>query len=201
MAACSPDSRQRPQAKQASASSLEPLGADEAIDAVIVLGSPPAEPGVPGAAIERRLGHGLAVLESRGAAHLVLSGGIVGAPPAEAEIMRALAIERGIAEARIIVEDQAKNTFENALYTGLIMRQHGWRRVVVVTDAFHMPRALYVYRRLGLRVRGDPVRARPSGSLATRLRLYVREALAFARCAWLFRFGRHKPFVAAVWGE
>lgn len=177
------------------------MSAREPVDAVIVLGAPPAAPGVPGAAIERRLDHGVAVLKNRGAAHLVLSGGIVGAPPAEAEVMRSLAIERGIAEARIVVEDQAKNTFENALYTGLIMRQRGWQRVVVVTDAFHMPRALYVYRRLGLKVRGDPVRTRASDSLVTRLRLYAREALAFARCAWLFRIGRHKPFVAAVWGD
>ncbi len=107
----------------------------------------------------------------------------------------------GVPDERIVVEDRAKNTFENALYTGLIIRRRGWQRVVVVTDAFHMPRALYVYRRLGLRVTGDPVRTRQPGSLPTRLRLYAREALAFARCAWLFRVGRHKAFVAAVWGE
>ena len=115
--------------------------------------------------------------------------------------MRGLAVARGVPEDRIVVEVQAKNTFENALYTGLIMRERRWRRVVIVTDRFHMPRALYVYRRLGLRVSGDPVRICQPGSLLTRLRLYAREALAFVRCAWLFRIGRHKPFVAAVWGE
>jgi uncharacterized SAM-binding protein YcdF (DUF218 family) len=175
--------------------------ASSSLDAVIVLGAPPLEPGVPGPAIERRLEHAIAVFGARGAAYLVPSGGVVGAPPAEAEIMRTLAVAKGVPDARIIVEDRAKNTFENALYTGLIMRRRGWRRVVAVTDRFHMPRALYVYRRLGLTVTGEPVRIRQPGSLSTRLRLYVREALAFARCAWLFRIGRHKPFVAAVWGE
>jgi uncharacterized SAM-binding protein YcdF (DUF218 family) len=177
------------------------VSTSEPIDAVIVLGAPPLGPGVPGPAIERRVAQGVAVFMNRDAAYLVLSGGLVGPPPAEAEIMRALAVARGVPEARILVEDQAKNTFENALYTGLIIRQRCWRRVVVVTDAFHMPRALYVYRRLGLKVRGDAVRVRAPGSLFTRLRLYVREALAFVRCAWLFLIGRHKPFVAAVWGE
>jgi len=168
---------------------------------VIVLGAPPLGPGVPGPAIERRLDHAIAVFVARGAAYLVPSGGVVGAPPAEAEIMRTLAVAKGVSDARIIVEDRARNTFENALYTGLIMRRRGWRRVAVVTDAFHMPRALYVYRRLGLTVAGDPVRIRQPGSLSTRLRLYAREGLAFARTVWLFRIGRHKPFVAAVWGE
>jgi uncharacterized SAM-binding protein YcdF (DUF218 family) len=177
------------------------MSTNGSIDAVIVLGAPPLGPGVPGPAIERRLDHAIAVFRARGAGHLVPSGGAVGAPPAEAEIMRTLALAKGVADGRIIVEDRARNTFENALYTGLIMRRRGWRRVVVVTDAFHMPRALYVYRRLGLKVSGDPVRIRQPGSLSTRLRLYAREALAFARCAWLFRIGRHKPFVAAVWGE
>lgn len=171
------------------------------VDAVIVLGAPPLGPGVPGPALERRLEHGIAVFTAKGAAYLVPSGGVVGAPPAEAEIMRTLAVAQGVPEARILVEDRARNTFENALYTGLIMRERNWRRVVVVTDRFHMPRALYVYRRLGLEVSGDAVRARQPGSLPTRLRLYAREVLAFARCAWLFRIGRHKPFVAAVWGE
>jgi uncharacterized SAM-binding protein YcdF (DUF218 family) len=173
----------------------------EPIDAVIVLGAPPLGPGVPGPAIERRLDHAVAVFTARSAACLVPSGGVVGSPPAEAEIMRTLALTKGVADAQVVVEDRARNTFENALYTGLIIRERGWRRVVVVTDAFHMPRALYVYRRLGLEVSGDPVRIRQPGSLATRLRLYAREALAFARCVWLFRIGRHKPFVAAVWGE
>jgi|APTNR8051073442_1049403.scaffolds.fasta_scaffold00709_18 uncharacterized SAM-binding protein YcdF (DUF218 family) len=171
------------------------------IDAVIVLGAPPLGPGVPGPALERRLEHGVAVFQSLGAAWLVPSGGVVGAPPAEAEIMRDLAVSKGVPDDRIVVEDRAKNTFENALYTGLIIRRRGWKSVVVVTDAFHMPRALYVFRRLGLGVVGDPVRIRQPGSLPTRLRLYAREALAFARCAWLFRVGRHKPFVAAVLGE
>ncbi|MGZ8408111.1 MAG: YdcF family protein, partial [Caulobacteraceae bacterium] len=101
------------------------------IDAVIVLGAPPLGPGVPGPAIERRLEHGVAVFRNRGASCLVLSGGIVRTPPAEAEIMRDLAVSRGVPEARIVVEDQAKNTFENALYTGLIMRERGWHRVVI----------------------------------------------------------------------
>lgn len=171
------------------------------VDAVIVLGAPPLGPGVPGPALERRLDHAVAVFTTSGAGSLVPSGGVVGPPPAEAEIMRDLALSRGVPAERIVVEDRARNTFENALYTGLIMRRRGWRNVIVVTDAFHMRRALYVYRRLGLTVSGDAVTVRPSGSLTSRLRLYAREAIAFIHSAWLFRIGRHKAFVAAVWGE
>lgn len=170
-------------------------------DAVIVLGAPPAAPDVPGPVLERRIDHAVGVFRQRRAAFLVVSGGAVGPPPAEAEIMRTLALAKGVPNERIIVEDQARNTFENALYTGLIMRRRGWRRAIVVTDAFHLPRSLFVFRRLGLDVDGDAVRARAAETWRLRLRLHVREAFAFARCAGLFAIGRHKAIVAAVWGD
>jgi uncharacterized SAM-binding protein YcdF (DUF218 family) len=172
-----------------------------AVDAVVVLGAPPLTRGVPGPALERRLDHGVAIFRANKAAFLVLSGGSVGPPPAEAEIMRTLAIAHGIPADRIVVEDRAKNTFENALYSGLIMRRRGWQGVIVVTDAFHMPRTLFVFRRLGLRVTGSAVPGRAAARLPTRLRLYLREAVAFIRCIVLFLIGRHKPIVAAVWEE
>lgn len=170
-------------------------------DAVVVLGAPPLSPDVPGPVLERRVDHGVAVFRDRAAAFLVVSGGAVGPPPAEAEIMRTLALAKGVPNERIVVEDRARNTFENALYTGLIIRRRGWRRVIVVTDGFHLPRSLFVFRRLGLRVEGAPVRARAADSFQTRMRLYAREALAFARCAALFAIGRHKAVVAAVWDD
>lgn len=170
-------------------------------DAVIVLGAPPLAPDVPGPVLERRVERAVAVWRERRVGFLVVTGAAVGPPPAEAEIMRVLALAHGVDDDRIVVEARAKNTFENALYTGLIMRQRGWRRAVVVTDAFHMPRTLFVFHRLGLDVEGDAVRAPAAAGLSARLRLYVREAAAFVYSAALFAIGRHKPIVAAVWED
>jgi uncharacterized SAM-binding protein YcdF (DUF218 family) len=170
-------------------------------DAVVVLGAAPVRPGVPSAAMRRRVVHAVDVLARRGIDQLLVSGGVVGPPPAEAVVMRALALELGVDPARIVVEDCSRNTFENAVYSGRIMRDRGWRRLVVVTDGFHMPRALYVFRRLGLSVVGDPVQDRHGiGPWAWRA-VRAREAAALARSAWLFAIGRHKPVVAAVWGQ
>jgi uncharacterized SAM-binding protein YcdF (DUF218 family) len=170
-------------------------------DAVVVLGAAMAAPGVPGPALRRRLEHGVAVFLARDAAHLLVSGGVVGPPPAEAHVMRDLALARGVAAERIIVEDMARNTFENAVYSGRIMRERGWRRVVVVTDAFHLPRALYVFRRLGLEVSGEGV-ARPSHiSRLDWLRSQFDERVRLACSAVLFLRGAHKPLVTRVWGE
>ena len=169
-------------------------------DAVVVLGAAMAAPGVPGPALVRRLEYGVEVFIRCGAAHLVVSGGVVGPPPAEAHAMRDLALEHSVAIERIVVEDAARNTFENAVYVGRIIRERGWQRCVVVTDAFHLRRALYVFRRLGLAVDGEAV---PRPSDVTRLawaRSHFDEWLRLAQTAALFLTGAHKPMLRKVWG-
>ncbi len=179
-----------------------PLSPDAAApDAVLVLGAATAAPGVPGPALRRRLEHGCAVLRARGARYLLVSGGSVGPPPAEAEVMRDMAVALGLDPTRIIVEDQARNTFENAVYAGRIIRQHGWRRVVLVTDRFHQPRARYVFARLGLAVTFDAVPPEPGASRLTQLRSRFDEGLRLARSVVLFAIGAHKPVVSRVWGD
>ena len=170
-------------------------------DAVVVLGAAMAAPGVPGPALRRRLEHGVAVFFDRGGEHLVVSGGVVGPQPAEAHVMRDLALARGVAADRIIVEDIARNTFENAVYTGRIIRERGWRTVAVVTDSHHLPRALYVFRRLGLKVTGEGVPRPPGTSRLSWTRAHLDERIRIVHSAGLFAIGAHKPLLAKVWGE
>jgi uncharacterized SAM-binding protein YcdF (DUF218 family) len=168
-------------------------------DAVVVLGAALTEAGVAGPALLRRLEHGVAAWQRRDARYLLVSGGIVGPPPAEAEVMRDLAIARGVPAERIVVEDKARNTFENAVYSGRIARDRGWQRLAVVTDGFHMRRALYVFHRLGLPAEGDPVPGRGGLSLPGWSWAHVQETGLLVQSAYLFAIGRHKPIVEAVW--
>lgn len=171
------------------------------LDAVIVLGAAMAAPGVPGPAMRRRLDYGVTIFFHRNAGHLLVSGGIVGPPPAEARAMREMALRRGVAAERIIVEDQARNTFENAVYAGRIIRDRRWCRIIVVTDAFHLPRTLYVFRRLGLEVAGEGV---PRPAQITRVRwagAFLVERARLFRSAWLFAIGAHRPLLRRIWGE
>jgi len=170
-------------------------------DAVVVLGAALAAPGVPGRVLRRRVRSAVEVANAHGAPFLVVSGGLTLHPPAEAEVMRDLAVEAGLDADRIVIEDQARNTFENAVYTGRIMRERGWGRVVVVTDAFHMRRALYVFRTLGLAAEPAPVVRSAEDAALAWYGGYAREALALAKSWYLFRIGAHKPVVEAIWGR
>ncbi len=54
--------------------------------------------------------------------------------------------EGGVPASAITVEPSAFSTLENAQFSAPILRQHGARRVVVVTSWFHSRRALTTFR-------------------------------------------------------
>jgi uncharacterized SAM-binding protein YcdF (DUF218 family) len=58
----------------------------------------------------------------------------------------------GIAKDRIIIEDRARNTRENAVFSQAIARERGFGRVLIVTSAFHMPRAEECFAAVGMKV-------------------------------------------------
>ena len=64
---------------------------------------------------------------------------------------------RGVPSARIVVEANSRNTAENARETIKIARARGWSRLILVTSAFHMPRSVLCFRRLGFEVVPAPV--------------------------------------------
>lgn len=168
-------------------------------EAVVVLGAETSAPGIPGPALRRRLAHGVRVLAERNAEFLVVSGGTVGPPPSEAIVMQRLALEQGVSADRIILEDRATNTFENAVFVGRFIHERNWQRVVVVTDSFHLPRALVIFRWLGLPAAGDAVPGRSGLSRPKWAGECVREFWALLECLYLFLVGRHKPIVQAEW--
>ena len=143
-------------------------------DVIVILGA-----GL-GPALRRRVAHGARLFHEGKAGHLIVTGGAIGTRPTEAEAMRALALEHGVPEDRIIIEDKATRTFENALYTARIMDDRDWARALVVSDPFHLPRALFLFRRLGITASGAAVRERCGEPRWRWYGGYVREAGAFA---------------------
>jgi uncharacterized SAM-binding protein YcdF (DUF218 family)/glycosyltransferase involved in cell wall biosynthesis len=115
-------------------------------DAIVVFAGGVGESGKAGGGAQERLKRAVDLFRGGYAGHLVLSSGYVYSFH-EAESMRALAIDQGVPASAIVLEERATNTFENVTFTHEILRQRGWRRVLLVSSPYHMRRALLVWRK------------------------------------------------------
>ena len=138
--------------------------------AIVVLGCPSSS------RLRRRLDRGIDLFQQGLAPALVLSGGGSGATP-EAEIMRRAATACGIPESALLVEPYSRDTIGNARETARLLRQHGWRAVILVTDKTHLPRAALLFRLAGIEVVGRS--GVSSSSALLEFTTALREALAF----------------------
>jgi uncharacterized SAM-binding protein YcdF (DUF218 family) len=63
-----------------------------------------------------------------------------------------------------------------------LIAERGWLRILLVTDAYHLPRSLYSFHRFGLPADGEAV---PPPQWDARLLVaYAREAAAFVVYLW-----------------
>ncbi len=161
---------------------------DGEADVIIVLGAA-VWPGGPSPALRARVWHGSSLYHEGRAPNLIFSGGLGHFPPAEAEAMAALAISWQIEEDKIYLEDRAVNTRENISFAADIMREQGWESALIVTDHFHMRRAVLLAHEYGIKPLRAPVSAEMSYySARERLKYTLRE------CAALVHYQARKLF-------
>jgi len=143
-------------------------------DAIVVLGSgrgrndPTWGSDIPtGVALERM--RFAAYLAKQSGLPILTTGGLhYGEPPSEAAIM-AESLQRDFGAAVRWQEGLSRTTWENATMTAAILQPLGIKRVVLVTQAWHMPRSRWSFEKAGFTVISAPVgflgvdNARPFG--------------------------------------
>jgi len=166
---------------------------EPAYDLIAVLGAAVRPDGSPSAALRRRVEGAVAAYGEGAAPRLLMCGGAVGHATPEAAVMRDLALARGVATDAVEIEDRSRNTFENAFNARAIMAARGWNRVLVVTDTFHLPRALYIFRKIGVDAEGRGVSGRGGEASLKWWGSALREGPAFVKSAVLFRLRPTPP--------
>jgi uncharacterized SAM-binding protein YcdF (DUF218 family) len=82
---------------------------------------------------------------------VAVSGGrVLGAQTAEATLMRAV-LERDFAVPVTWSDDRSRTTYENAVYSAQLLKADRVASVVIVTHAWHLPRALWAFEQAGLK--------------------------------------------------
>ena len=91
------------------------------------------------------------------------SGNLTREEPPEARDAGKLLTDLGVDPARIQLEDRSRNTDENARFTRDLVHPEPSQTWLLVTSAYHMPRAMGLFRKAGFNVVADPVDYRSYG--------------------------------------
>jgi uncharacterized SAM-binding protein YcdF (DUF218 family) len=115
-----------------------------------------------------RFTEGIALARRFPNAKLVFTGGAVNilyAPTIGAEGARRILQDFDLGDPRrLILESKARTTWENAVYTKALVQPKPGERWLLVTSAWHMPRAIGAFRKAGFPVEPWPVDYRTAGS-------------------------------------
>lgn len=101
-----------------------------------------------------RVVEGVLLYRKHPGSKLVLSGGNVFDPVPEAKMMKRAAMELGAAENEIIMESKSRDTLEQVRSLKSIVKND---QFVVITSASHMPRAMAMFKKAGLKPIPAPV--------------------------------------------
>ena len=117
---------------------------------VLVLGASVTGGGLPSDALKDRLDTGVDLYRT-GAGQIMISGDDGRYQAREIPVMKAYLIAQGVPERDIFVDGEGYRTYESCKHAAT--QRHG-RRVILVTQRFHLGRALYLCNRMGVNAIG-----------------------------------------------
>jgi uncharacterized SAM-binding protein YcdF (DUF218 family) len=120
-------------------------------DAIVILGGGAYNTGILKEDSTKRLLTGF-VLHKQTDLPIIPSGGAsIGTLP-EAEVMKGLLLTLGVGKGKIHTDVNSRDTEENAQEVKKLCERLGCKRVVLVTSAYHMRRAVLSFQKTGLEV-------------------------------------------------
>ena len=122
------------------------INIDKKYDCILVLGAGVRADGTPSHMLEDRLRGAVALYEAGVSDVLLLSGDNSGEDYDEVSAMVKYCLEHGVPESAIVRDDIGFSTSESVYNT---VRTLGYRDIIVVTQEYHLYRAMYMIKRMG----------------------------------------------------
>ena len=141
-------------------------------DCVLVLGAGVWEGGRPSPMLADRLERGVELFDAGASERLLMSGDHGREEYDEVNAMKRYALERGVPSKCVFMDHAGFSTYESMVRAKEVFLA---KKVVIVTQGFHLPRAVYIANALGLEAYGVAADLRPYAGQA---RNEAREALA-----------------------
>ena len=122
------------------------INIDKKYDCILVLGAGVRADGTPSHMLEDRLRGAVALYEAGVSDVLLLSGDNSGEDYDEVSAMVKYCLEHGVPESAIVRDDIGFSTSESVYNT---VRTLGYSDILVVTQEYHLYRAMYMIKRMG----------------------------------------------------
>ncbi len=142
------------------------------VDCIVVLGCGVRPDGQPSDMLADRIAQGVALYEKGASPKLLMSGDHSRSDYDEVNTMRNVAVEAGVPADDVFMDHAGFSTYESMYRARDVF---GAKRIVIVSQRYHLYRALYVAERLGLDAYGVSADLRPYAGQEAR---EVREILA-----------------------
>ena len=131
------------------------------VDAIVVLGAAQYN-GRPSPVLRARLNHALHLFREGHAPRIIVTGGMgLGDTTSEATVGRRFLVAHGIPADAVIVQAQGRSTQASMTAVGEWLEQEKLRRVLLVSDPFHMFRLRMEARRTNLEAYTSPTEDSP----------------------------------------
>ena len=154
-------------------------GADlRPVEYAIVLGASVKQDGTPSDALYDRVAEAVDAYKAGKVKKLIMTGDDGGFHVDEVETMAELAIELGVTSTDVIVDGQGYRTYESCKRAATL---YGVKEAVVVTQRFHLGRALFLCHAFGIDTQGLPADRRPY----QRILFFITRDLTASFKAWL----------------
>lgn len=114
---------------------------DGHVDCVVILGAGLKSNGEPSDMLEDRIKTGVEVFNIIDADFILMSGDCSGEHYDEVSAMKKYALSLGVDEDKILLDGQGFSTFESI---SRVKEEYGFDRVVIITQKYHLYRALYI---------------------------------------------------------
>lgn len=127
-----------------------------------------------------RINHGIWLYENGYVDYLILTGGVgEGSEKSDAYVAKQYAIEKGVPEQAILIEEQSTITEENLEYAKTIMDAHAMDTAIIISDPLHMKRAMLMANDYGITAYSSPTPTTMYRSAKTQLPFLGREVFFY----------------------
>jgi len=127
-------------------------------DCAVVLGARAYADGRPSLALYDRTMTGVELYRRGLVGKLVVSGAVGPSGVSEPRVMRRLAVAKGVRPQDVILDELGVNSWATVLGARRLAARRGWRRVLLVSHYYHLPRLRLAADRAGLVARTVPCR-------------------------------------------